>query len=61
MGGGEAMLVEWFAAGGAFAVVARAVIGSGAGLVVTVGVDVDVLAGAAGQQGEKGEGAQGSF
>jgi len=57
--GGETMLVERFAAGGAFAVVASAVIGSSAGLVVAFGVDV--LAGAAGQQGEEGEGAQGSF
>ncbi|MFP3526981.1 hypothetical protein SB912_31275, partial [Pantoea sp. SIMBA_072] len=45
MGGGKAVLVERFAAGGAFTVVARAVIGSGARLVVTA--RVDVVAGAA--------------
>ncbi|MNP46389.1 hypothetical protein D3C76_1403850 [compost metagenome] len=58
VGSGHAVLVEGFATGGAFTVVSGAVIGGGAGLVVTAGVDI--VAGAAGQQGEERECAEGT-
>lgn len=59
VGGGKGVLVERFATGGAFAMVARAVVGSGARLVVAA--RVDVMAGAAGQERKQGEGAEGTF
>jgi hypothetical protein len=57
MGGGQGILVETLATGGAFALVFGAVIRSNAGFVVAVWVD-GVGAGATGQQREQGAGAE---
>src|SRR5450830_57809 len=56
MGGGQAVLVEGFAAGGTFALVLGAVIRGHAGFIVAAGVDV--VTGAAGQQAEEGKGGE---
>ena len=56
MGGGQSVLVERFTTGGSLAMVLGAVIGSGAGFVLTIGVDE--AAGATGQQGRQGQQAE---
>ena len=56
VGGGKCILVERFAAGGALAMVASAVIRGGAGFVIATGVYV--MAGTAGEQAEQGAGAE---
>ena len=53
VGGGQGVLVEGFATGGAFAVVFGAVVGGGAGFIVAVGVDH--AAGATREDREQGQ------
>jgi hypothetical protein len=52
VGGGEGVLIETFAAGGAFALVPGTVIGSATGFVITA--RVDDAGGAASEEAEKG-------